>query len=146
MYTAEILFLAFAFAYLVGVAITHSYTITWAKGSETFSKQFNVTGDQEKGGDYTIANGVTNQLITLTIDVSALKSILIVSTVAMTLKTNDSGAPQDTIALTAGVPIMEYVGDISGAMFAGDVTAFYVSNASGSEGTLTIKILEDGTP
>lgn len=76
------------------------------------------------------------------IDVSALKCFMMVADVAMTVKTNDSGSPQETFSLTAGKPVLWREGDT--AIFAGDVTALYVSNASGTAGTL--EVLFGGDP
>jgi hypothetical protein len=42
--------------------------------------------------------------LTFTLDVSAAKSILLLSTKDVTLKTNSSGSPAATVSLTANVP------------------------------------------
>ena len=95
-----------------------------------------------------IADGVTDGAVNFNADQSQLKSVLLVASVAMTLKTNSSGSPQETIALAAGVPkIWSLAQDLIGTCpFSGDVTALFVTNASGGAGTLTVKTAHDPTP
>lgn len=125
---------------------SHLVTIQHSRGSETIGKTVTYTADQEKGGDYTLAGGLTNQEITLSFDVSQLKVFLMYATVAMTIKTNSSGTPQETITLAADNPVLFRYDDGRGALFAGDVTKLYATVPGGVEGTLTIRALEDGTP
>lgn len=64
----------------------------------------------------------------------------------MTVKTNSSGAPQETIAVAAGIPLVYVPAEGGTAPFAGDVTKLYVTNASGGIAILNVLVLKDPTP
>jgi hypothetical protein len=57
---------------------------------------------------------------------------------ALTIKTNSSGTPQETISLIADRPLIWRAGDA--ALFAGNVSSIFVSNASGSDTDLKIMV------
>lgn len=97
------------------------------------------TGDSQVVMDETVPDSTTDKEYVLGIDVSQLQVIAILASEDMTIKTNDSGSPQETISLTADDPVIFETGDT--ALFAGDVTSIFVSNASGSSGTLKINAL-----
>ena len=67
------------------------------------------------------------------------------ATKTLTVKTNSSGSPTDTITLTSGVPVLYVAGGPWAAPISGAVTTIYVtdntSNAVG--GTLTISALSN---
>lgn len=70
------------------------------------------------------------------IDISELQVFYMVSDQAMTIETNSGSAAQETFTLTANKPVVWRSGDA--AIFAGDVTGFYATNASGNAATLRI--------
>ena len=88
--------------------------------------------------DEDIADPSTNLEIALAIDVSALKHFSMTADQTLTVYTNaaGTGAPQETFTLTAGLPIIWNEGDT--AIFAGDVTSIFVTNASGSATVLNL--------
>lgn len=84
----------------------------------------------------TIADGAADQQFALAIDISELKQFAIVAGEAMTVKTNSSGAPDDTLVLVKDVPVFFVSGDP--AVFSADVTDIFVTNSSGTDGRLDI--------
>lgn len=96
--------------------------------------------------DESIADGATDLEVAFTLDISATKSFMIKADQAMTVKTNDSGSPTDTLSLLAGVPYIWHENSLGTFLLTGDVTALFVTNASGTAGTLTIEALSDPTP
>jgi hypothetical protein len=96
--------------------------------------------------DETVAIAATNFLVGISIDASELEAIYINSTQDLTLKTNSSGSPQETIPLKANVPLIWFAGGYFAIPFAGDVTGFYFTNASGVQATVTIRLVQDPTP
>ena len=84
----------------------------------------------------TIADGQTDVEIDFGIDVSELQVFAMQSTVDMTVKTNSSSSPQETFNITANKPVFWIVGEA--AIFAGDVSSLFVTNASGNSGNLEI--------
>lgn len=75
-----------------------------------------------------------------------LVMLAILTTVAMTIKTNSSGAPVDTVVTVANVMVLYTGAPTVNPFGSGDVTSLFVSNASGSSGTLNIRSLSDPTP
>jgi hypothetical protein len=130
------------------VSYSHSWDLTFSRGDASISSTSeDVTGSAEANIDETIALNATDFLINIAIDVSALKSIFILGSKAMTIKTNDSADPDDTITLAAGVPFRWTSTSPFASPFAStvDVTKIYVTGA-GASGTLQIYVLQDATP
>lgn len=93
-----------------------------------------------------IADSTTDGLVAFTYDFSQGKTFLMWSTVAMTVKTNNAGSPIQTFTLVANVPIIWSAGQASAVNpITTDITALYVSNASGGAGILNIRALQDPT-
>ncbi len=125
------------------MAVSHGSKITY--NGESFSET--ISNESEENLSVVIADSTTDGLVAWTCDVSQLQGLFIYATTEMTIETNDGSSPAQA-AFT--------VGPTSGCMFwtakigcinplTADVTALYVTNASGSEGTLTIKKMEDAT-
>ena len=109
-----------------GTAISHSVT---------------HTGESRIQMAETIAAESTDLALSVGIDISQIKMVAMVANTAMTVKTNDSVTPIDTIVLTAGVPVIFEEGDA--ALFTADVTGFFVTNAGLVAGTLTVLVIKD---
>ena len=84
--------------------------------------------------DESISASTTDAEYLIAIDVSRLLLCAIESTVDMTLETNDSSSPQETISLTANKPVIFEDGDT--ALFSGDVDSIYVTSVDA--GTLKL--------
>lgn len=86
-----------------------------------------------------------DQLVALTLDVSQVKAVVILSDQDLTLETNSSGAPTNTLTLKANVPYIWYTNKPQALVFTGDITALYITNASASVATFKMEILVDPT-
>lgn len=128
------------------MAFTHTLTFNHSQGNNQISKQVSKSADSEKNLDITVPDSSTNLAIAYTCDVSELKSLFIVSTVNMTLETNNSGSPTDTLTLIAGEPVVWFTGCPMECPFSADVTALYATTGSVGEGTLSIRSAIDATP
>ena len=96
------------------------------------------TGDKLTIVEETIAAAASDDEIIVGVDVSKLQVAAFLATAAMTIETNNGTTPQETITLVANIPQIFQTGDT--AMFAGDVTALYVTSTPG--GTLKFIALE----
>lgn len=96
--------------------------------------------------DESIADATTDQLVSCAFTLAQLKVFALISTRALTVKTNSSSVPQETLSIAANSPFLYIPGSGVASPFAGDVTALYVSNASGGAATLKIRGLVDATP
>ena len=128
------------------MAITHSVTYTYTWGGTQTRKAVDISADGDDNRIISVPSPSTNLLVALVIDISQLKAFFMVADAALTVKTNSSGAPQETFTLVADQPIIWT--SVSGVAipFAGDVTALYVTQAGSlSTATLEIHILVDAT-
>lgn len=85
--------------------------------------------------------------LTFTLDVSAAKSLMLLSTQNVTLKTNSSGSPAATVSLTANVPKI-WSADTGGSNPFGstDVTSLFVVNGTDEDALVTVIATYDPTP
>jgi hypothetical protein len=106
-----------------------------------------VTADGIRRINVEIAAGATNTPITIAIDVSTLGLLAIVAASAgLTLKTNNSGTPDDTLTFAANKGVIWTSTDPSACPLTMDVTVIYVTNASGTTAaTLSIALADDVT-
>ena len=118
---------------LLLAGITHSFSLSLAVGgANKVLTSWTRTEEIEVNYDATVAIG-TDVAIGVALDISQIRTLVIVSDVAATLKTNSSGAPQETLTLVAGIPLIwdaSAPGAAIGDYFAGDVTNIYVTNAA----------------
>ena len=92
-----------------------------------------TTGQNSVEINDSVPASTTNKQYTFAFTKTKLQSIVMYCTgVNLTLKTNSSGTPQDTITLTAGTPFVWLINSGITDPFAGDVTALFVTNADGS--------------
>lgn len=117
-----------------------------ATGVRTIDKTMTVTGSLAISVDgEAIAGSATTQFI-VTLDVSACVGFSIVSSVAATLKTNDTGSPANTIVLVANQPYEFFTGSYNTFLLTTDVTSMYFVVAGATAGTVSIEALTDVTP
>ena len=85
-----------------------------------------------------VADSVTDQSHLLAIDISAMSVFYMVADQVLTIETNSGSSPQETFTLVANKPVIWRTADT--AIFAGDVTALFVTNASGTAATLEVLV------
>jgi len=118
----------------------------WAFEGESIDREETLTGGQLVTIDEDIPDSTTDDLVALTLDVSQIQAIFITSNQAITLETNNGSAPDDTITLAAnGCVIWTTADGATLRPLQTDVTALYVTNASGSTATLRCRFLVDPT-
>lgn len=117
-------------------------------GTQTL-KRIEVEAEADLNLEPTIAGSATNVLHAYAMDVSQMKSIFILADGALTIKTNSSGSPTNTITLVAGEPFFWRLGDgtlkdTGGATLA-DITALYITNPGTDPVSLYLSSLFDPT-
>ena len=118
-------------------------SVTGAGATLTGSKTIEVSSAEQV--DFSIATGTTDKAIACAITLANLKAVVMLSDYDLTIKTNSSSTPQETLALDAGVPLV-WIDDNPGCPFAGNVTQMFATNASGSTARLRIVVAEDVAP
>lgn len=131
------------------MALTHRLSLGCVAGSSGISKTISFTAGAEVNIDEALAEGA-DTLVALTLDVSQVKSFYMVSDQAIVVETNSSGAPVNVFTLAADKPFIWFEGngtwrDTAGTAVSSDITALYVTNASGASATLQIRSLVDPT-
>jgi hypothetical protein len=122
---------------------TQSFTTTWQQGSDTLAISETYTGTDVINDEVPLAAGVVNQAFVKPITVAALQFLEISADQNVTIKTNSSGSPQETINLIANKPLIFRNGDYRAAIFAGNVTQFFLSVPGGVATTLKMKGLQN---
>lgn len=131
---------------------THTYAITWNNGGSQFSQsvaltdegEININGDDGEGLD--VPNGSTDLEVDVSFTTAGLTSIFIWSDQDLTIETNSGSEAADEISITANKPFWWYSGCGIDNPFGTNVTAFFVTNSSGSAAHLKIFGLKDVTP
>lgn len=120
------------------MAVASAITYTATGGAVAISGvTSNASGTAGIDIDIDVAASTTNQLFTVAIDISELESIFLVTDGVLTIKTNDSGSPDDTFVFAANMPLIWVNGypTIDGTSqnpFDADVTKMYLTTPSGS--------------
>jgi hypothetical protein len=130
------------------MSVTHRITqkIESPEGSLEKINSYTAGNASQNIVDETIADGQTNKQLTYTLDVSAVKSFFMVSDQDVTFETNDGTSPDDVIALKAGVPYVWNTDSYDAFLLGTDVTAIFITNASGATATLNIRASQDPSP
>lgn len=131
------------------MAFTHRVGITYTTNAGTTkSTTATYTSDLEINADIAIPANSTNYEVDIAFLYATIKSCLLYCDTALTVKTNSSGSPTDTISLSAGVQKIYTNDGAAGTgtnLFTANVTKIYVTNSTAAS-TLTIRVGYDGTP
>ena len=127
----------------VSATLTETITI----GGRAVTNSVTYTSGSSLSISETIVTATTDGLVACVLDVSQIKLFYMVSNVAITVETNSASAPDNTYTLAAGVPLVwKNDGEVALAdVFAADITALYVTNASGSSSTFEVYCIYDPT-
>jgi hypothetical protein len=128
------------------MAFTHTHARTFSRSGETISASATATAASEICVDEAINNGVTDGQITLNLDQSELAGVFIISDQVVTIETNSGSAADDTFTLAANEAISWVDGDTAACPITADVTALFITNASGSTANVKMRFLQDPTP
>ncbi len=128
------------------MAMKHTVTLTIAVDGRGLTTTREYTADSSKSFEIFIPDSTTDQLMNMAIKSAPLKNLFLMSDQDITIETNHSVAPTDTINLKANVPMIWNEDLYYANPFTGDVTKFYLTNSSGADAMLYVEILEDATP
>lgn len=129
------------------MGITHSISRGWSgqNGTPIKPPDQTFTGTEELNFGFPLAGNTTNQQQPLAFTKSLLQSIFIYSDEEdITIKTNSSSAPQDTLTIKAGEP---FAWDINCGLpnpFAGNVTTAFFTNAESAATNVSVRCLTNG--
>lgn len=122
------------------MAKTHTLTINYSDGYQTINQQISKSDDRSLELDVTVAANVTNQAHAFPIDVSEVKSMYLMSTQNITIKTNSTSTPANTLNLLANRPVIWQDGDLNSLLLTTDVTTLYLTTGAISS-SASLKLL-----
>ena len=131
---------------LLLLGYTGSLTIKLTRDSGNLEYTITDDGDGHTERTWTVPDSTSDQLCEIAIDVSQVKTFFIVSTQDVTVETNDGSTPDNTLSLVANEPYIWHVSALDTFQLDTDVTAMYITNASGAEATVYVDVVEDTTP
>lgn len=86
------------------MSVSNVLTFSYAGGSVTISDSVTVTGSAAIEANVALSANTTNQLLAMGYLTANIKGVYIKSDVALTIKVDSTGAPEQTISIAAGVP------------------------------------------
>jgi hypothetical protein len=123
----------------------HAITQSVQSGSINIQSEGRYEGSGNPRIDDVAAADATTRM-TIAIDVSAVKSIVLLSDQDVTIKTNNASTPDDELELSAGVAYLWNTDTEGDFVFGTDITAVFVQNAGEEEARIQIDVIEDATP
>lgn len=127
------------------MALTHAIIRGWQENGVTIQRSTSFTGGAEINIDSAISGGATTAF-EFALDTSRTQSFFAVADQAVTLKTNNYGAPANTVVLAAGAPFIWTTGgaalaDTSGSPMSNITSLFAVNGAATTAANLSIRAL-----
>lgn len=127
------------------MALTPSCAVQVAFGDQSVTANTSLSGEGSNNRDVVAALSATTEVI-MTFLFAGLQMILITVDGDLTLKTNSSGSPDETLALKSGIPFFWQKNSGVVNPFSHDCTKFYFVNAAGVNVNVKIRTLFDATP
>lgn len=132
------------------MAFTHTMTFTFQSPDGTIQQASSQSASENIAIDETITVGADRE-VALAIDVSQLKSLFIIADGALTLETNSSSAPDNTLTIQADLPFFWQSGAyetslrFNGTTVSADITKIYLTNAGSESVSFRLRALVDAT-
>jgi hypothetical protein len=123
---------------------TLAISLTAPSGQKSASIQLSASADGEF--DEVVPPTTTNMPFSLALDISQVKSLFLLSDQDVTLKTNSSSSPTDTIALKANIPYVWFTNAYDTCKITADVTTAFITNAGATAANVSARWLYDITP
>jgi hypothetical protein len=126
---------------------SHSFETKYTPGSDTpIQSSKTYTGTGETSVDESITASASDYVISMAMDVSQVKSIVVLSDQALVIKTNSNSSPADTLTLVAGRPYEWDTDSYNTFKFGTDITSLHVANPASSAARLQISFVFDASP
>jgi hypothetical protein len=99
------------------------------------------TGNSEVGYDGSVPATTDNQEVDIGFTQSEVKALSLFSTTALTVKTNSSSAPTQTIVLAANQALVWGLNHVEANPITANVTKFFLSNDTAGAAVVKIRVL-----
>lgn len=133
------------------MAISHTLGLN-TTGATVVNKSVTITDEAILDLSFDVADSVTDELHTIALDVSTMKSLYIVSDQAITMEWNDITGTQGVIVFIADEPVLWWSnqktdgGNTLNPLGTTDLTLTYWTNASGSMANINFQATYDASP
>jgi len=114
-------------------------------GTSEISAVNSYSGSMEVQINEDIAVG-NDRAVSCSLDISQVQALMILADGALTLETNSSSAPTNTIAIQAGKPYLWRLADYVACLITSDVTSIFLSNAGSVSVNFKLAAILDATP
>jgi hypothetical protein len=122
------------------MSFKHTFAVTYKTDEGTIATTSNdYTADGATGIDDVVPPSTTNKEYDLPVTLANVKSLLIYSDQALTIKTNSSVTPSDTITVKAGIPIVWNTDMINSIPFATNVAKMFITNAGANSANMKVR-------
>jgi hypothetical protein len=115
-------------------------------GGVAYSKKNTFTDSAEVNITEDVATAETDKEVDLVMDVSEIAALYINSTQDVLLEVNDGAGTGGSISLVADVPYVWHSSSYHTNLLGTDITAIFITNASGSTATIDMHFVYDATP
>lgn len=119
--------------------MTHTLTLGWARNSETIAGTINSAVTGEANVDPVVPATTVNQAVVIAVTIADVADVFVMSDQDVTLLTNSTGSPAETINLKAGKPVLWYTNCGWTNPFSHNITAIYLSNAGAKSANVKIR-------
>lgn len=124
----------------------HRRTVTVNNGTIQENER-TFLGDSEIQLNPTIPASASGFQVLIPFTRAQVRSYVILAKGALTLRTNNNGTPQETIAIEANKMLTwDESQDLAEMHFSGDITQFFFDNGATSTVDIEIRVLIDATP
>ena len=125
------------------MSFTHTTQVLYKTTTDgvVITQNQQIDGGAEQGIDKLISAGAANVHVAMSLTLASIISLLIYSTQAVTIKTNSSSSPSQTLPLAAGQLITWNSGDGLSNPLTTNITDFYFSNSGGSDAVVKLRFL-----
>lgn len=129
------------------MSVVHQVGVVYKSDAGTVaSVTDSYTDDVEIAVDHATAASTTNEEIDIALTLANIKCMLLYSDQTVILKTNSTGAPGDTITLTAKKAVVWNTDSLYAKPFTSAVTKVFVTNSNTSAANLKFRFLLDQVP
>lgn len=129
------------------MSFSHEINQAWSNGARSIPASNSFSGGGEGPGiDEVIPAEASDTEVAYSLDVSQVKAFFMLAQGDMTIKTNNAGAPDNTLELKAGIPYIWFTNSYDSFQITVDVTKLFVSDGSAAENRLQIEDVFDSTP
>lgn len=128
------------------MAFTHNVVRTYQTSGGNLSNTVSQSADAEEARSLSVAVASPDTEVAISILYAGLKSIYISSSLALTVETNSSSAPDDTLSVPAGGALVWTAQDGTANPLTANVTKVFLTATGSGSSAVEIRVLQDSTP